>query len=508
MKNYHFCHTLIHTLTSNEKLFIKRDYFGKNSTIDAKKDYEILFDILIELKEYNEIVVLQKLGTRFNKNKLSFLHNYLYNKILDALYIYALDDDLDSFASKQLYIVKLLREKQFTDRANKMALKMINYLREYENYGLTEKFIDQLRKIIWYQTNNVSYKMLLELNQLSKEISTSFSKTIQLQQLFIESRTLRSKSHFRLSNNDQKRVNNLLNELENIECDKNSFIQQQFKNISLATLKYLQNLPDAYNHALESIHQWHSTPKRITFDPENYLEALYIFSYSAVSSMRFEAFECVFNFDIRSHIKQTPTYYYYDTIKHLTLVRYYHKIANYDKVETIVKYTMKQLSKWEDYLNTEFKRTVYLSLSISCFVLEDYNNAFYYTKYAVNNLNDHLRVEQISFANLFLLTILYDKKDWLTFENQYNTSYSYFYRSENPQNFEKNIVSTLHKISGIKSKSNNNEIWHQLLNSLEAEQDTQILNNVLSIFNFKRWIKSKIQKIPYKQLVIQETTLS
>jgi hypothetical protein len=84
------------------------------------------------------------------------------------------------------------------------------------------------------------------------------------------------------------------------------------------------------------------------------------------------------------------------------------------------------LAHWSLHINVELARTLYLSVGVANFALDQFEDAFYYIKQSILLFNDKTREEQYSFAYLFLLLVCYEKGEPYLFEVQYKSSYSYF----------------------------------------------------------------------------------
>ncbi|MBS1771711.1 MAG: hypothetical protein JST82_02535 [Bacteroidetes bacterium] len=496
---------LIHSLTPQEKLFFKRDYLKTYNFSGNEPLYLQLFDQVNKQTTYNEQKLLKQLAPGLTLKNISYTKNYLYEQLCEALVIFHNHENQEANIFRSLSLIRIFREKEQYKTALKIWEHAIEQAKEFEHYPLMLQLQEEYRKIQLYNNSNIKYASLSkEYNNIS--ISTEeYLKLIQLQEIHFRAQLLRRKTHFKQTKSEKQLIAQMLTDplLQSVP-EKASFYYMHYYNMAMATLLYMQNNASAYTYAYRAINKWQSSPQHISYDQENYMEVLYIFYYTAILAKDYEHILTVMDHETNARIKGNAKRAYFETIKHLALNRVYNKLADYRAVRLLVNDMKQHASEWEQHINTDLQRTLRLSIGISCFVLQDYDDAYHYVKNALLLFNDDTRKEHYSFAHLFLLLICFEKKDDYLFDLQYKSTYSYFYRHESPLPFEKTILQELNKTYLAKSFKELQKNFTQLQQSLKLTSSDPVQQMVFSMFNVPLWVESKLNRIPYQDWVVKK----
>lgn len=499
--------TLIHSLSAQEKLFFRRDYVKAYTLQGNEPLYLKVFDVISKQTSYDEAKLLKQLSPTLSIKNISYTKNYLYEQLCDALLYINNHENTNARIFQQLSLVKIFRDKGLYKAALKIWEHAIKEADKYELHPLIQMLKEEYRRLQLYSNPKASQKALMQEYEKDSISADEHLRILQLQELSFHALLLRRKTHFRQNKEDKKIINTLLqNPLLQKEPQSASFWHLHYYRMTKATLGYLNNDPTSYSYAYANIHAWQSNEHFIAHDCENYMEVLYIFYYTAILAKDYQHVIDVMQHSGNKLIKGAAHRAYFETIRHLALNRVYNKLADYDKVSVLVKVMKDHISGWEQYINTDLQRTLRLSLGISCFVLQDYENAFHYVKNATLLFNDDTRPEHYSFAHLFLLLICFEHKDDYLFDIQYKNTYSYFYRHEKPLPFEKAILHTLHKTYPSKSFRELQANFKELQETLAFTATDPVQQIVFSMFNVPVWIDSKLNRIAYKDWVKKKVT--
>lgn len=495
---------LIQSLTQQEKLFFRRD-FSRSTGNGQEPLYLQLFDLLNKQQEYDEVKLIQQLSPALNAKNISYTKNYLTEQLFKALLVLHAAKDIDAGLYQQLSLVRILRNKNLHKMALKIWQSSLKQARRYENYAMIQLLKEEYRKLQLYYNPKATQQDLL--NDYDEAIISveEYAKLLQMQELHFQALLLRRKAHFRQTKEDQGTIKNILQQsILDAPIVNRSFLYKHYYHMTKATLHYLQHNAESYVHAYVNIHNWQAEPDRIGYDPENYIEVLYVFYYTAVLAKDYQHVIDVMEHPANKRINGASHIAYFEAIKHLALNRIYNKLADYYKVEALVKGMKKMMPQWEQYVNEDIQRTLNLSLGIACFVLRDYDDAYHYIKNALLLFDNNSRTEHYSFAHLFLLVICFEKKDNYLFELQYKSTYSYFYRHETPLPFEKAIIHALNKAYHTGNFKGLQQQFNQLSDTLKLTGNDPVQQQVFTIFNFPVWIESKLNRVPYKEWVVRK----
>ncbi|OJV52052.1 MAG: hypothetical protein BGO31_07980 [Bacteroidetes bacterium 43-16] len=492
---------LIQSMSPQEKRFFRRDY----ALYDKEKElplYLALFDVINKQNDYEESDLLKQLQPRLKASNISYTKNYLYEQICAALLQQNQEQDWDVQIFRMLQLIRVFRKKGLYKQALKIWHKAIAQARALELFGLILQLKEEYRKLQLYHNPKITNPELQ--NEYNNNIlySSEFTNLIKLQELHFSALIIRRKTHFNLLPEDKEKVDTILQEpIMQDEPKTNSFLIRHYYRMTKATLLYVLNDTRSYQFAYQNVRAWQETMQHVIYDQDNYIEVLYIFYYSAVLAKDTSKIEKVMNHPVNQKVATESNFAYVETIKYLALNRLYNRNGNYEKVAEILAYIKTKFVQWSKHINVELARTLYLSVGVANFALEQFDDAFYYIKQSLLLFNDKTREEQYSFAYLFLLLICYEKGEQYLFEVQYKSSYAYFYRNKMPLPFEKNTIQSLAKAFNCTNKKDKKVIFLALLQSLQESQNDPVQQQVFNFFNVPRWLESKTKGIPYKELV-------
>jgi hypothetical protein len=209
----------------------------------------------------------------------------------------------------------------------------------------------------------------------------------------------------------------------------------------------------------------------------------------------------VFNDSTNALLEDNAQRANYEAIKYLALNKIYNKTARYKEVEKLAQYMKTKYRLWEPSLNSDLNRTVNISLGIASFVLEQYNDALYFTKRGITYFKDGTREEHFAIGQILLLLITYNLNNSKLFDSQYKATYTFFYKRKKKHPFEAALVQCLHRtfyMTDIKEKTKE---YEKALQVFEQNKNDVVQQMTFSIFNYPGWLISKVQRIPYRQYV-------
>lgn len=472
------------------------------------KSYPIyirLFEWICRHKKADEKILLEDLGPELNKKNLSYTRHYLQNQLMEALG--QLEEKRNNRAAL-IHNVPVIR-KLFQQGQHIMAIRLwkqaLRQARKLEDFVLIKLLKDEYLYFEIYYNKNNSYSDLLQIYNDRIVDTEEYFQITQLEELCFESILMRKKAHFNLSPGMKKQLQKLASHpLLQKQPDTNPFSRYHFWSLTHGIIHYLQtDYKSSVAYFDPLIVQWQAHPEHIAYRPETYLEVVYIYTYAAMHLGRFNEIEAVYHHSSNKHIKDRYNHYYFTVLKYLTFLRINHKKGNYPGVSKLLKKMKPHIPEWKEYLPPDLQRPLLMSVSISCFVLDDLDEADAYARQALLLFNDDMRADQARVTHLFLLLICYETKNEWIFRNQFQACYQYFYRNKTFSNFEKEIMSVLKKTFPYRRNDKNLSLLKTSLISLN-KNNSNVKKEVCHIFNFPGWIASRIGGIAYRDWVRQK----
>ena len=135
------------------------------------------------------------------------------------------------------------------------------------------------------------------------------------------------------------------------------------------------------------------------------------------------------------------------------------------------------------------------------FVLEQYNDALYFTKRGITYFKNGTREEHSAVASILLLLITYSLDNSRLFDSQYRATSTYCYKRKKKHPFETALVQCLHRTFYMTDNKQKIKEYQKALEVFDANKDDVVQKMTLSIFNYTGWLVSKVQRISYRQFV-------
>lgn len=496
-----FLWQLVHSLSSNEKLFFKRNFLSgrEQSTL-----YKKLFDAIAGQKAFDEPAILKKFHPDLHKKNIAFQKHYLQQLICDALIEYDNRNNPVHELYSQIQLVRIYRKKGLLDEAHSTWKKAVQKARQTESFALLNLLKTEFEKMILFSSAHTSYD---ELHSLFKSNTISYPEyagLITLRDVYTETILLKRIAHYDIDHSLREKITTLLaqTELYATAATSASFWFRYYYFINKATLLYLLNkIPESFQLLKTMLAAWKERLPFISTHAEHYVELMYMINYTGILQGEYEFVTNAFNDPCNELIKEPVQRANFEATKYLALNKIYNKTARYNEVDKLLRFMKAKYEQWEPLLNADMNRTVNLSLGIGSFVLEQYDDALYFTKRAITYFRDGTRAEHVAVAQILLLLITYSLNNHRLFDAQYRNTYTYFYKRKKKHPFETALVQCLHRSFYMTENKRKVQEYQKALQVFEDNKDDVVQQMTFAIFNYPGWLQSKAQRVPYRRYV-------
>lgn len=183
MKKENSLFELIHSLNNNEKRYFMLEATSKRKDSNLSR----LFEFLSSQKTYNEEAILKKFADENFSQQLHVTKNHLYEGILKSMRAFNIEKSLDHKLKSMLHDVQFLYDKRLVNQAKTVLRRVRNLAEEHEKYTTQLEVLDWEAKILASQfyvgsiekdIDNISdkYYEILEKLQNSREYNDLQSK--------------------------------------------------------------------------------------------------------------------------------------------------------------------------------------------------------------------------------------------------------------------------------------------------------------------------------------------
>lgn len=499
-----FLWRLIRTMSQKEKLFFRRNF-----SVSKKGDQHLylrLFDAINTQKEYNEELLLKKFSPALTKKNIAVQKNYLLAQISEAITFYEYRNNDEHAIIRLRLLIRLYRKRGLLDEALLVWKKAIQRARSLESFAFSALLKLEFEKMLLVSGSHTRYNELLEIFNQNVITYEDYAELNTLRDIYAEIILIRRNAHFDISAKDKKRILELYQIVSKYERadDFPSFWFRHYFFICKNTLQYLMGESSLALPDLKLLYQnWKNHSKFVSSHGEHYLEMLYLINYCGVQCGDFDFVTLVYADSLNQLLEDDTLKINFEAYRFMAMNRVYNKTGNYRAVQQLLEKSKVKISQWEPYLNDDINRTIHFSVSISYFVLGDYEHALSFAKSAVAYITMGVRKELFSIGQLFLLLITYCMNNERLFEAQYRATYGFFYK-RNKHDFEKAVIDCLRHtfyVTDIRERINQ---YKRAIEIFEKNNSDVFQQNVFTIFNFKGWLESQVLRITYRKYVEQK----
>jgi hypothetical protein len=485
----------------------ERFAFRRNIPANKEPIYIKLYDAIIEKSYYNETELKQELAHILPDSKYIYNKHILLQKLLENNAAYMANSSPKMQVLSMLQIILSLRQKSQLALANKYINKAIQLCKQNNFIAMLVLCYEEKIKLELFNKNDTNLATITKTVEDTKLIYSNNDTLHELQYVYIQLMQLRKNAHILMLDKDKQMVTNLEQHLYNLYVpEAQSLLLKHYYCMSHAIICIFKgSYTQAYTFLIDNINNWHK--HNIQEEIEYYLDAL---------NLCLDA--CIFtnNLDKCNELIAHTLHHSFETdygtnnfamIRFRTINRMLNRQGKYDEVAQFIKKEKSAINKWISRVNVEYQITSNGSLAISNFVLKEYNEAFYYGKQMLLSFNNAQRKEALSFAYLFITMITFEAKNHQQFQSASKNAYTHFYRHSSPFLFEKKFLQVINKAYLNRTGADIIKKWQKLYDELEKLEQDGNVKYLLNLFNFKRYIQSKIQKKEYLTLAKEEQGL-
>lgn len=493
---------LIRTMSSAEKLYFKRNFSVTQP--GKKKIHLLLFDAIAALKHYDEKELLRNCAPGLNANNLSYQKHYLQKQICESLLQYENLRQPGADIYKQIQLVRMYRKKGLLQEAGETWKKAVTMARASESFALLNLLKTEFEKMVLFSSLDTHYEQLHSLFEdklISYEV---YAEMITLRDIYTETLLLKRKAHYDLDPGLRERVEWLLEKVNGFTpSTKNpTFWYGHYYRMSHAVLLYLKSEHGQSLRILKAVlDDWKKNSQFISSHGEYYVELLYMVNYAGILQGEYAYVEKSFNDPVNNRLTEPVQIANFEAIRFLALNKILNKTARYAEVKKLVGNMKGRYQQWEPLLNADLNRTVQFSLGIGFFVLEQFDDALFFTKRAIHWFRKGVRDEHTPLAHILLLLISYCMDNSRLFDATYRSTYSYFYKRKKKQPFETALVQCLYRSFYLNDSRQKVAEYTKALEVFEANKENVIQQMSVNIFNYPGWLMSRVQRIPYRTFV-------
>lgn len=511
MKKENSLFELIHSLNNNEKRYFMLEATSKRKDSNLSK----LFEFLSNQKKYNEDAILKKFANESFSKQLHVTKNHLYEAILKSMRAYNIEKSLDHKLKGMLHDVQFLYDKRLVHQAKSILKRVKNLSEEYEKYTTQLEVLDWEAKILSSQfyvgsiekdIDNISdkYYEILEKLQNSREYNDLQSKMFNNYY----------KEGIERKNENYKTNDQIINQFI-LKDEKRALSFKArccFYNIHSIYYKINNNWQKAYEYRKNLLHLFEES-KRISPDDMNMHFAAInnLLPVSLHLGKHQEVVELLHK--MRTISEKYPKVKISEDIEmkifthsNIAELSLYVRIGETDKGLKLIENITPYIDENERKIRKFPLLHLYYNIAYFYFSIGKYSQSIQWMNKILND-NSLKSVEDIHASSHILTMILqYEQGRDELLSYLARSTHRYLNKLEGLYNFETILLSFLKKNSTTKNKKDLLNNFRKLREQLTQTRYEPGERNALSTIDLLAWVDSKIEGIPFHEIMKRNTS--
>ncbi|MBL7941520.1 MAG: hypothetical protein JNM00_02080, partial [Flavobacteriales bacterium] len=182
-----------------------------------------------------------------------------------------------------------------------------------------------------------------------------------------------------------------------------------------------------------------------------------------------------------------------------------HKTGDFHKGVKDVELMLKHLADYESTLHKEQELIFYYQVAYIYFGAGEFSKALLWINKLLNDNENTLRQDIYSYVRLFNLVIHYEMGHNDLLEYTIKSTLRFLAKRQRAHDLERMIIENFKKLIRVRTQPEKQEALKAFRNDFKKFDDSQSAV-VLRFFEFSKWLDSKIENVPFAQIVRRETS--
>lgn len=495
---------VVKSLTKAEKRNFKLYANRLNGGEESK--FVRLFDVLDQLKEYNEKEILRK-APELNPQQLSNLKAHLYGQVLKSLRLIHINQDYTIELREQIDYARVLYNKGLYKQSLRILDKLKQKASESNEEIILLEIID-FEKLIegQYITRSMGNRAEQLTNEARKathviEKTQEFSNlAISLYGLYIKLGYVRNEEDYQVVSHYMRR------HLPAYKYDELSFNEKLYLCQSMVWYYYIvQDFVRCYRYAQKWVDLFQSNPLMIRRKPDLYVKGLHNLLAALFNIQHYPRF--AENLALLEELKASPEFTLNENIQSLVALFYYNNKINQYFMEgrftdglSVISEVLAEIDRFETKIDPHRILLFYYKIACLYFGSGDNKNAVKYLNKIINMRDVSLREDIHCFARILNLIAHYEMGNSDLVEYQIKSVYRFLVKMDNLQKVQKEIIRWLRRVPGMMSGDIKGEFCALKQRLEEILKDRFELRAFLYL-DIISWLESKIEGVPVQQVI-------
>ncbi len=494
-------YSLVQSLTKNEKRYFK--IYSSLHVKKGKNNYVKLFDLIEQMKSYNETIIQRKFFNNkvFLKN-ISYNKHYLQQQIVSSLSAYYSQKTADNELLETIQSIIVLYKKAQFQLGYSMLKGAIKKAQKYQKYHF------ELILLYWKRLYKSSMGNVMKSNDSILEEETSALKRLEKISQIQYLTTKIDSTLLSLGRKTDAKTNSALKSMMSSPLLKKQDLSlSNYEKLIIANtwhnfFLYQRNLEKATYYIQEVIKLEENHPEGLDSRLNRYINHHKSLVYYLIEEKNYgkadETLQKVKAIYKNANIRSSQIEADIAFIEITVLIR---KML-VEKIELDTQNINNQLEVYEKKMPLNNWLIICIDACQLLFVNQKFDECRYWLEKIIHAENILLGDVQ-SFAMIFRIILNYEADDDMLLESSIRSCYRMLLKKRE-LSFEKSIFPIFRKLYQITDPSKAVETFVKINEVIKSQENTPYNYALVKAFGIDIWLESKIKKQPIKDLIKQK----
>jgi hypothetical protein len=500
-------HRLIKSLAKPEKRYFK--IYTSRHVLGDSNNYQILFDAIDKMDEYDEENIRKKFSKHIFINQLSIAKSRLYDQILNSLDAFHANSSIDAQLKRNIHCAEILYKKTLYGQSQKLLLSAKKLAQKYEKHTTLLEIAMWEKRLI--EKDNYTEIGEPEMEAMLDEERITLSKIKNFNDFW----NIKSRLFYILNKKGKARSQNELSEFKKIidnvllkSEDEALYYETKYLYHHIYSAYYFSigDYENSYLHLIKNIELIEANIDLFRDESSIYFSVL---TNAIYVGSRLKKYDEVF--DQLEKLRSLPEKLTLKSNEDLDIKLFsssysieltmYAMTGDFEKGIELIPIIEEGFKLYGDKINKVRKAYMYFNISIMYFGRKEYSNALKWINLLLNDIDIDKSEDIHCFAQLLNLIIHLELGNQRLLPYALKSTQRYLTTRNRVYKFETMILNFINQI--LKSKNHEEEIhiYSKLLEDLKPMQEDTFEKTAFEYFDVLSWVESKINGKTFAEVV-------
>lgn len=500
-------HRLIKSLAKPEKRYFK--IYTSRHVLGDSNNYQILFDAVDKMDEYDEVAIKKKFAKHAFVNQLSIAKSRLYDQVLNSLDAFHANSSIDAQLKRNIHCAEILYKKTLYGQSHKLLQSAKRLAQKYEKHTT-------LLEIAMWEKRLIEKDNYTEIGEAEMENMLSEEKlTLEKIKNFNDFWNIKSRLFSILNKKGKARSQDELMDFKNIidnvllkSEDGALYYETKYLYHHIYSAYYFSigDYENSYIHLTKNIELIEGNIDLFRDEPSIYFSVL---TNSIYVGSRLKKYDEVF--DQLEKLRALPEKMTLKSNEDLDIKLFsssysieltmYAMTGDFDKGIELVPIIEEGFKLYGERINNVRKAYLYFNIAIMYFGDKKYSESLRWINRLLNDVDIDKSEDLHCFAQLLNLIIHLELGNQRLVPYALKSTQRYLTTRNRVYKFETMVIHFINKILKAKDKSEESTIYHELMNDLKPMQEDTFEKTAFEYFDLLSWVESKISGKSFSEIV-------